>query len=57
MIIESIIDLQNPADEISVKVAELKILQDEAIALTSWAHINTINRTSLSSKSKGPLRA
>jgi hypothetical protein len=35
MIIESIIDLQNPADEISVKVAELKILQDEAIALTS----------------------
>jgi hypothetical protein len=25
------------ADKISVKEAELKILQDEAIALTSWA--------------------
>jgi hypothetical protein len=30
-------DLQNPADKISVKEAKLKILQDEAIALTSWA--------------------
>jgi hypothetical protein len=27
----------SPADKISVKEAELKILQDEAIALTSWA--------------------
>jgi hypothetical protein len=30
-------DLQNPADKISVKEAEIKILQDEVIALTSWA--------------------
>ena len=30
-------DLQNPADKISVEEAELKILQEEAIALTTWA--------------------